>query len=60
MKTFTIDAEFEIITFQVRAKNKREATRKAKARLAKMNPAKFLKRNWRTHRIEGLDVEETE
>jgi hypothetical protein len=56
-KNFTVDAEFEIITFHVRAKNKRDAKKKAMAQLKKMNPARFLKRDWRTHRVNGLDIE---
>ena len=57
-KPFEVTVEFEVIDFHIWAKNKREAKKKALARLRRMNPVKLIKTDWHTRRKNGLDVEE--
>lgn len=57
IKLYNVDIEFEIITIRVRARGVREAKNRARAKLCKMNPDKFIKKSWPDRRSE-ISVEE--
>ena len=46
MKTFEVEIYFDSVLIKVKAKNKREAKKKAMARLKKKNPINFIYRRW--------------
>lgn len=46
MKTYSVQVEFEVIEFQVTAKNKREAMKKAITKLKKKDPSRLIKKSY--------------
>lgn len=46
MKDYQVSVEFEVIEFHVKAKNKREARKKAIAKLRRMSPVRLIKKTW--------------
>lgn len=46
MKNYNVNVEFEVIEFNVKAKNKRDARKKAVAKLRRMSPVRLIKKSW--------------
>lgn len=55
MKDYTVEIEFDSVEFQVRAKSKADARKKAMARLKKKSPTSFIKKQFPSGRAVWID-----